>query len=179
MTSELSPHYLCLTVKDIEFLASNKKLTPPVRSKEDKDALIKGVLDGTLDTFATDHAPHTQEEKSRSLSEAPFGIIGFETALSLYLEVFYHTQKLSPLSFIKMLTINPASVLNIPRGSISKGDIADITIINPEYSWKYDVNKSLSKSRNSPFHKKTLKGKALYTIVNGKIVHKELNVNYN
>ncbi|OGI18854.1 MAG: hypothetical protein A3B68_06400 [Candidatus Melainabacteria bacterium RIFCSPHIGHO2_02_FULL_34_12] len=179
ITAEVAPHHLILTDEDIQDFDTNKKMNPPVRSKEDKDALIKGVLDGTLDTFATDHAPHTQEEKSRSLSEAPFGIIGFETALSLYLEVFYHTQKLSPLSFIKMLTINPASVLNIPRGSISKGDIADITIINPEYSWKYDVNKSLSKSRNSPFHKKTLKGKALYTIVNGKIVHKELNVNYN
>jgi len=147
-------------------------MNPPLRSKEDQEALIKGVLDGTLDTFATDHAPHTQEEKSRSIVEAPFGITGFETALPLYLEVFHHTKKLSPLEFVKKLTINPAKILRIPRGSISINDIADITIIDPNYVWNYDVTSTFSKSKNSPFHKRTLKGKALYTIVNGQVVYK-------
>ena len=171
ITAEVTPHHLVLRDKDIQDFNPNKKMNPPLRSQDDQEFLIKGVLDGTLDVFATDHAPHTQEEKSKSIVEAPFGIIGFETALPLYLEVFYHTKKLSALNFIKQLTINPANVLNIPRGSISIGDIADITIIDPEYSWTYDINSSLSKSRNSPFHMRTLKGKAMYTIVNGKVIY--------
>ena len=152
ITAEVTPHHLVLTDEDIQDFNPNKKMNPPLRSKEDQEALVKGVLDGTLDTFATDHAPHTFEEKSRSIIDAPFGIIGFETALPLYLEVFYHTKKLSPIDFIKKLTVNPGKVLSIPRGSIEIGDIADITIINPNLSWTFDVNSSLSKSRNSPFH---------------------------
>lgn len=172
ITAEVTPHHLVLTDEDIQDFNPNKKMNPPLRSKEDQIALVKGVLDGTLDTFATDHAPHTIEEKSRSIVEAPFGIIGFETALALYLEIFYHTKKLSPIDFIKKLTLNPASVLNIPRASISLHDIADITIINPDKEWTYNVNDSFSKSRNSPFHLRKLKGKAVYTIVNGQIVYK-------
>lgn len=176
ITCEVTPHHLILTDEDIQDFNTNKKINPPLRSKEDREALIKAVLDGTIDAFATDHAPHTHEEKSRSIVEAPFGIIGFETALGVYLEVFYHTKKLSPLQFIKILTVNPASILNIPRGSISIGDIADITIIDPEFSWTYDVNSSFSKSRNSPFHMRKFKGKAICTIVNGKIVYEHKNL---
>ncbi len=172
VTGEVTPHHLILTDEDIQDFDTNKKMNPPLRSKEDKAALVKGVLDGTLDAFATDHAPHTQEEKSRSLVEAPFGIIGFETALSLYLEVFYHTKKLTPIEFIKRFTVNPACVMGIPRGSINIGDIADITVIDPEFSWIYDVNSTKSKSKNSPFHNRKLKGKAIYTIVNGQVISK-------
>lgn len=172
ITAEVAPHHLVLSDEDIQDFNPNKKMNPPLRSKEDQVALINGVIDGVLDTFATDHAPHTVEEKSRSIVEAPFGIIGFETALPIYLQIFYHTKKLSPLEFIKRFTVNPASVLNIPRGSVSLGDIADITIIDPEMSWTYDVNSSFSKSRNSPFHKRQLKGKAVYTIVSGQVVCK-------
>ena len=172
VTAEVTPHHLVLSDEDIQDFNPNKKMNPPLRSREDQEELAKAVVDGTLDTFATDHAPHTQEEKSRSIVEAPFGIIGFETALPLYLEIFYHTKKLSTLDFIKKLTVNPASVLGIPRGSISIGDIADLTIIDPNLSWKYDVNFSFSKSRNSPFHQRSLKGKALYTIVSGEVVFK-------
>jgi len=171
ITGEVTPHHLVLTEEDIRDFDTNKKMNPPLRSNEDRDALVKGVLDGTLDTFATDHAPHTQEEKSRSIVEAPFGIIGFETALPLYLEVFYHTGQMKPLEFIKRFTVNPARVMNIPRGSISQEQIADITIIDPDYLWNYDVTQSKSKSRNSPFHKRKLKGKAVYTIVSGQIVY--------
>lgn len=173
ITAEVTPHHLVLTDECLQDFNPNKKMNPPLRSDEDRKALIEGVLDGTLDTFATDHAPHTNEEKSRSIVDAPFGIIGFETAVPLYLETFYHTKKLSALDFIKKLTVNPASVMGIPRGSISIGDIADITIINPEKEWTYDVCKSLSKSRNTPFNKKNLKGKSTCTIVNGKVVYKD------
>ena len=172
VTGEVTPHHLTLTDEDIQDFNPNKKMNPPLRSKNDQSALITGVLDGTLDTFATDHAPHTIEEKSRSIVEAPFGIIGFETALPIYLEVFYHTKRMTPMEVIRRLTVNPATVLDIPRGSISIGNIADITIINPDLEWEYDVTKTFSKSKNSPFHQKKLKGKAIYTIVNGNIVFK-------
>lgn len=173
ITAEVTPHHLVLTDECLQDFNPNKKMNPPLRSDEDRKALIEGVLDGTLDTFATDHAPHTNEEKSRSIVEAPFGIIGFETAIPLYLETFYHTKKLSPLEFIKKLTVNPASVMSIPRGSISIGDIADVTIIDPEKEWTYDVSQSLSKSRNTPFNNKKLKGKSVFTIVNGKVIYKD------
>ena len=175
ITAEVTPHHLALTDEDIQDFNTNKKMNPPLRSKEDREELIKAVLDGTIGVFATDHAPHTFEEKSRSIVEAPFGIIGFETALPIYLEIFYHTGKLSPLDFVKKLTVSPSSVLNIPRGSISLGDIADITVVDPGASWTYDVNGTFSKSRNSPFHKKKLKGKTIYTIVNGEIVFEDKN----
>ncbi|MBI2995728.1 MAG: dihydroorotase [Candidatus Melainabacteria bacterium] len=172
VTTEVTPHHLVLIDEDMQDYSPNKKMNPPLRSNSDKEALIKAVLDGVISVFATDHAPHTIEEKSSSLIEAPFGIIGFETALPLYLEVFYHSKLLSPLSFIKMLTLNPAKILNIPRGSISVNDVADITIIDPDFSWTYDVNNSFSRSRNSPFHNRKLKGKALFTIVSGEVVSK-------
>lgn len=170
ITAEATPHHLFLTDENLQDFNPNKKMSPPLRSKEDKEALIRGVLDGTINTLATDHAPHTQEEKSRSIVEAPFGIIGFETALAIYLEVFYHTKKMLPMEIIKMITVNPAKTLNIPRGSISVGDIADITIIDPELGWTYNATSSFSKSRNTPFHMQKFKGKAIYTIVNGNIV---------
>lgn len=173
VTAEVTPHHLVLTDECLQDYNPNKKMNPPLRSDEDRKALIEGVLDGTLDTFATDHAPHTQEEKSRSIVEAPFGIIGFETAIPLYLETFYQTKKMSPIDFVKRLTINPASVMGIPRGSISIGDIADVTIINPDKEWTYDVNKTYSKSKNTPFNNKKLKGKSICTIVNGKVVYKD------
>ena len=173
VTCEVTPHHLVLTDRDLQDFSTNKKMNPPLRSTEDREALIKGVLDGVISCFATDHAPHTIEEKSRSLTEAPFGITGFETALPIYLEVFYHTKKLSPLEIIKKLTVSPASTLNIPRGSISVGDIADITIINPELPWTYDIASTLSKSKNSPFHNRKFKGKTVFTIVSGNVVYKE------
>lgn len=170
ITCEVTPHHLVLTDEDIKDYDPNKKMNPPLRSKEDQESLINGVLDGTIDVLATDHAPHTIEEKSDSIIDAPFGIIGFETALPIYLGVFYHTKKLTPPELIKKLTLNPSKTLNIPRGSISIGDVADITIIDPNLNWTYDVTKSFSKSRNSPFHKRNFKGKAIYTIVNGEVV---------
>jgi len=170
ITGEVAPHNLILIDEDLEDFNPNKKMNPPLRSRLDREALVKAVLGGIIEVLATDHAPHTREEKSVSIMEAPFGIIGFETALPLYLEVFYHSKKMKPLDFIKLITSNPARILNIPRGSISKGDVADITIINPEYEWTYDVTASYSKSKNSPFDQRKLKGKAMTTIVGGKII---------
>ena len=173
VTCEVTPHHLVLTDEDLQDFSTNKKMNPPLRTKEDRDALISAVIEGTINCFATDHAPHTIEEKSRSLSDAPFGIIGFETALPIYLETFYHTKKLSPLEIIKKLTVSPASILNMKAGSISLGDTADIAIINPDLQWVYDVSTTSSKSKNSPFHNRKFKGKTICTIVNGNIVYKE------
>lgn len=172
ITCEVTPHNLLLCDEDLQDFSPNKKMKPPLRSKEDREALIKGVLDGVIEVLATDHAPHTREEKSVSVVEAPFGIIGFETALSIYLQVFYHSKLLKPVELIKLLTVNPAQVLGIPRGSIAVGEVADITIIDPEFKWTYDVNNSYSKSRNTPFNKREFKGKAKYTVVGGKVVSK-------
>lgn len=172
ITCEVTPHHLVLTDEGINDFNPNKKMNPPLRTKEDQASLISAVLDGVINTLATDHAPHTYEEKSRSFIEAPFGIIGFETALSIYLDVFYHSKKLPLLELIKLITINPANIMSIKKGSISIGDDADITIIDPDKEWVYDVNHSFSKSRNTPFHLRKFKGKAVYTIVNGEIVYK-------
>ena len=171
VSCEVTPHHLILSDEDLKDFNPNKKMNPPLRSMQDQNSLIKGVLDGVIEVFATDHAPHTSEEKSRSLCEAPFGITGFDTALPIYLEIFYATKKLTPINLIKMLTVNPARILNIPRGSISIGDIADITIIDPELKWQYNVNSTFSKSKNSPFNLRQFTGKAVCTIVNGKIVY--------
>lgn len=171
VTAEVTPHHLLLTDDSLGDYDTNKKMNPPLRAKEDLEALVEGVLDGTIEVFATDHAPHTYEEKSTSLVEAPFGVTGFETALPIYLGVFYHPKKLSPLDFIKLMTNNAAKVLNIPRGSIKVGDIADITIIDPEYDWTYDINKTQSRSKNCPYHDMKLRGKATHTIVAGDIVY--------
>ena len=172
VTAEVTPHHLVLSDEDIQDFDPNKKMNPPLRTIGDQNVLIDAVLDGTIDVFATDHAPHNIEEKSKSIIDAPFGIIGFETALPIYLKVFYHSKKMNPLEFIRKMTLNPASTLTIPRGSISKGDVADIAVIDPEYEWKYDVNTTFSRSKNSPFHMNKLKGKAIYTIVSGNIVYK-------
>ncbi len=172
VTAEVTPHHLVLSDEDIQDFDPNKKMNPPLRTIGDQNVLIDAVIDGTIDVFATDHAPHNIEEKSKSIIDAPFGIIGFETALPIYLKVFYHSKKMNPLEFIKKMTLNPASTLNIPRGSISRGDVADIAIIDPEYEWKYDVNTTFSRSKNSPFHMNKLKGKTIYTIVSGNIVYK-------
>lgn len=172
VTCEVTPHHLVLTDEDLQDFSTNKKMNPPLRTKEDQKSLIDGVLEGVVSCFATDHAPHTFEEKSQSLVEAPFGITGFETALPIYMEVFYHSGLLSPVEFIKRFTVAPASILNIPRGSVSIGDIADITIINPDSAWIYDVSTSFSKSKNSPFHKRKFKSRVTHTIVNGKVVYK-------
>lgn len=151
---------------------TNFKVNPPLRSAEDRDAIIEGLVDGTLDIIASDHAPHCSYEKEVEFDFAPFGMTGLETTLALSLMRLYHTKKMSLSDLIARMTINPARMLNLDRGTLSVGAPADITVFNPDLEWRFDLAESASKSKNSPFGGWKLKGRAILTIVGGKIVWK-------
>lgn len=151
---------------------TNFKVNPPLRSAEDRDAIIEGLVDGTLDIIASDHAPHCSYEKEVEFDFAPFGMTGLETTLALSLMRLYHTKKMSLSDLIARMTINPARMLNLDRGTLSVGAPADITVFNPDLEWRFDLAESASKSKNSPFGGWELKGRAILTIVGGKIVWK-------
>jgi dihydroorotase len=171
VTADTCPHYFSLTDDDVRIYDTNTKMNPPLRSKKDVEAIKKGLADGTIDCIATDHAPHTQEEKSREFDLAPFGIIGFETMLSLVLNELVDAKLLTLSQAIEKMSFNPAKIFNLHnRGSLKEGSIADITIIDPQYEYKFEKEDILSKSKNSPFIGKTFKGRALTVIVRGKTV---------
>ncbi|MGB9601550.1 MAG: dihydroorotase [Verrucomicrobiia bacterium] len=150
---------------------TNFKVNPPLRSAEDRAAIIEGIVDGTLDTIASDHAPHCIFEKEVEFDQAPFGMTGLETSLALSLMRLYRTGKLNLMGLIARMTVNPARIFNIDRGTLGIGKIADVTVIDPEAEWTFDLEQSASKSRNSPFGGWNLKGRAIITIVAGRIVH--------
>ncbi|MGA1194993.1 MAG: amidohydrolase family protein, partial [Candidatus Latescibacterota bacterium] len=147
------------------------KMSPPLRAKEDQDAVIAGLQDGTIDALATDHAPHTNQEKLRAFTEAPNGILGFETAVGILFTKLVHTHILSLNDTIAKLSIEPARILGIEGGTLSIGKMADITVIDPNQEWIVDANQFKSKSRNTPFHGWTLKGRAILTMLGGRITH--------
>lgn len=171
VTAEASPHHIALTDEDVRIYGTAGKMSPPLRAKEDQDAVITGLQDGTIDALATDHAPHTNEEKLRAFIEAPNGILGFETAVGILFTKLIHTNTLSPNDTLAKLTIEPARILGIDAGTLSLGKAADITVIDPNQEWVVDANQFKSKSRNTPFHGWTLKGRAIITMLNGRITH--------
>ena len=173
ITCETCPHYFSLTVNDVLESGVNAKMNPPLREEKDRIAIIEGLKEGTIDAIITDHAPHTEEEKNKGLATAPNGIIGFETALSCEIMNLVDTGDISYLDLVKLTSYNPAKLLKIDRGTIEVGKIADITIFNPDEKYIYTKDKIVSKSKNSPFIGKELKGKVKYTIVNGNIVYQE------
>lgn len=173
ITCETCPHYFSLTVNDVLESGVNAKMNPPLREEKDRLAIIEGLKEGTIDAIITDHAPHTEEEKNKGLATAPNGIIGFETALSCEIMNLVDTGDISYLDLVKLTSYNPAKLLKIDRGTIEVGKIADITIFNPDEKYIYTKDKIVSKSKNSPFIGKELKGKVKYTIVNGNIVYQE------
>ena len=172
VTCEASPHHIALTDEDVRIYGTAGKMSPPLRSKEDQEAVIAGLQDGTIDALATDHAPHTIEEKFRLFTEAPNGILGFETAVGILFSKLIHTNLLSLTDTIKKLTVEPARILGIDAGTLSLGKPADITIIDPNLEWIVDANQFKSKSRNTPFHGWTLKGQVVMTILGGRITHR-------
>ncbi|MDR1511213.1 MAG: dihydroorotase [Endomicrobium sp.] len=179
VTAETCPHYFALTDNDVKVYDANTKINPPLREKEDIDAIKRGLADGTIDCIATDHAPHTQEEKNKEFDLAPFGIIGFETLLSLVLSELVYTGVLSFYEAISKMTSNPARIFNLEgRGTLKEGSIADITIIDTEYFYKFEKKEIVSKSKNSPFIGRKFKGGAVMTIVGGNIVW-DLNNKFN
>ena len=173
ITCETCPHYFSLTVNDVLESGVNAKMNPPLREEKDRLAIIEGLKEGTIDAIITDHAPHTEEEKNKGLATAPNGIIGFETALSCEIMNLVDTGDISYLDLVKLTSYNPAKLLKIDRGTIEVGKIADITIFSPDEKYIYTKDKIVSKSKNSPFIGKELKGKVKYTIVNGNIVYQE------
>lgn len=173
VTCETAPHYFTLTEGEVESYNTNAKMNPPLRTEEDVKAIVKGLKDGTIDAIATDHAPHLIEEKNVEFGNAAFGIVGFETALPLVLTELVDTGVLGLSKVIEKLTSNPAKILSLKRGSFMTGYPGDATIIDPKKAWTVDIKSFHSKSRNSPYNGWKLKGKAVATIVSGKLVMKD------
>ena len=170
VTCEVTPHHFTLIDEDVQY-DSRYKMNPPLAAREDREALIAGLADGTVDAIATDHAPHEPALKDVEFDRAPFGILGFETAIALSLEQLVHTGRLSLMRMVELFTTGPAQVLGIER-KIAAGQPADLTIFSTTHEWIYDVKQSPGKSRNSPFDARTFKGAPMATIVAGRIVHK-------
>ena len=171
ITGEICPHHIALTDESVRGFDTNYKMNPPLRTAQDVDALLEGIADGTVTILASDHAPHCAFEKEVEFDMAPFGILGLETELGLFLDILIHKKKVIDLPrLIEMYTVNPARLLKLDRGTLSVGAVADVTLINPGLEWTVDKHASFSRSRNTPFHGWELKGRAVRTIVAGKTV---------
>jgi dihydroorotase len=170
VTAEATPHHFMLTDEAILDYDTNAKVNPPIRAREDVDAIREGLKDGTIDVIATDHAPHTEDEKKVEFDLAPFGISGLETALPLSLKLV-KDDVLSLPDVIKKLTFNPAEIVKIGRGTLKLGAVADVAIFDPDNVILVDRMKFRSKGKNSPFHGWRLTGRVEYTIVGGRIVY--------
>jgi len=169
VTCEVTPHHFTLIDEDVQY-DSRYKMNPPLAAREDRKALVEGLADGTVDAIATDHAPHEPALKDVEFDRAPFGILGFETALALSLEQLVHPGRISLMRLVELFTTGPARVLGIER-KIAGGQPGDLTIFSTTRKWTYDVRQSPSKSRNSPFDARTFTGAPMATIVAGKIVY--------
>src|SRR4051794_2715370 len=171
ISGEVCPHHIALTDDAIQNFDTNCKMNPPLRTKDDVAALLEGIADGTIEILCSDHAPHAQFEKEVEFDTAPFGIVGLETELGLFLDLLVHKNKTIELPrLIEMYTVNPARLLQIDAGTLSEGHAADITLIDPDLEWTVDASQFQSMSRNTPFNGWKLKGRAVRTIVGGKTV---------
>ena len=169
--AEVTPHHIALNDSAVLEYGSLAKMNPPLRSEEDRLRIIEGLKEGTIEIIATDHAPHTAEEKSKEITKAPSGIIGLETSFSICYENLVLTKEITLMKLIELMSTNPARIYGLEGGEISQGKIADLAIIDLESEYKIDKYKS--KSSNTPFKDKTLRGEVLYTISEGKIVFKK------
>jgi dihydroorotase len=173
ISGETCPHHIALTDESIQNFDTNYKMNPPLRTQADIDALLAGVADGTLDILASDHAPHARFEKEVEFDQAPFGILGLETELGLFLDILVHKTKTIELPrLIEMFTANPARLLKLNAGTLSTGVAADVTLIDADLEWTVDSGASESLSCNTPFDGWKLRGRAVRTIVGGKTVWK-------
>lgn len=169
--AEVTPHHIALNDSAVLEYGSLAKMNPPLRSEEDRLRIIKGIKEGTIEIIATDHAPHTAEEKSKEITKAPSGIIGLETSFSICYENLVLTEEISLMKLIELMSTNPARIYGLEGGEISQGKIADLAIIDLDSEYKIDKYKS--KSSNTPFKDKTLRGEVLYTISEGILVYKK------
>ena len=173
VTCEATPHHFTLTDQAVLEQGANAKVNPPLRSAADVEAVVEGLRDGTVDAIASDHAPHAPELKAKPLAgEAPFGLIGLETALGLALTRLVHTGKISLWHLVSLMSTNPARIVNQPYGRLSVGGPADITLFDPGLEWTYHAAAGRSQSRNSPFDGWVLKGAVTATVVAGRVVYR-------
>jgi dihydroorotase len=170
VTAEVTPHHLALTDEVIRGYDTNTKMAPPLRAARDREALRDGLADGALDCVATDHAPHAAYEKDVEYTAAPFGVVGLETALPVVLDLV-HSQRLGALDAIRRLTVGPAGVLRLRTGTLEVGAVADLALLDPEAIWKLEATGLHSRSRNSSFLGRELRGRVLRTWVGGRAVH--------
>jgi len=170
VTAEATPHHLILTDERVEGFDTDAKMNPPLRSPQDREAVRQGLADGTLDVYATDHAPHHYDEKEQAFADAPNGIIGLETSLGLGLTHVVGEGLIDLPTLIQRMSVAPAEAFSLPGGTLAPGSPGDVTIIDPEDTWTVDRDLFVSKSRNTPFHGWELKGLAHYTIVGGVVV---------
>ena len=172
-TTEVTPHHLTLTDECVDPRDSSTKVNPPLRTARDVEAMVAGLLDGTIEMIVTDHSPHAPEEKDREYIYAPSGFPGLETALGVLMTDLVHTGKVPLATLIERMSYGPARVFKLNAGTLGEGAPADVTVIDPELQWTVDVNKFYTRGRHSPFNGRQLKGKAVLTVVDGKIVMKD------
>jgi dihydroorotase len=169
VTCEVTPHHLLLTEECCAEYDTNYKVNPPLRSQKDVEALKQAISEGLVDALASDHAPHLQSEKELEFLTAPFGIASLECVLGLNVKALIEPKILDWPGLIRLMTVNPAKIIGIDKGTLSRGKQGDVTIIDPDAQWQIDVNKFISKSRNCPYHGWTVKGKVEKTIVGGEV----------
>lgn len=173
VTAEVCPHHFTLTEDDIEGADTNYKMNPPLRSKADRQALMEGLKNNIMDVISTDHAPHHADEKAKPMAEAPFGIVGLETAYALTNSELVEKGYLTPWQLAEKMSVNPAKVLGMDKGCIGEGKEADIVITNPKEEYVIDVNEFASKGKNTPFNGRKVTGRVKYTILSGEIVYED------
>ena len=173
LTCETCPQYFTLTEDEVLTQGAMARVNPPLRTRNDVAGIVAGLRDGTIDVIATDHAPHSAEEKARSLTRAPSGMIGLETSLAIALTQLYHTRRMDLPAIIKRMSTTPADILRLPRGRMSLGAQADLVLFDPDEEWTVDPEQFASKARNTPFAGWKVKGKVKYTIVKGEVIYQE------
>ena len=171
VTCETCPHYYSFTVEEVLKSGVNAKMNPPLREEKDRQAIIKGLKDGTIDAIITDHAPHAADEKAKGLASAPNGIIGFETALAATITNLVAPGHITYLDMVRLMSYNPAKLLKLNKGEIKEGKDADFTIFDSNKKYTYTEDMIVSKSHNTPWIGKELQGEVKYTIVNGRVVY--------
>ncbi len=172
VSAEVCPHHFTLSTDDIKTPDANYKMNPPLRTKEDVEALREGLKEGVMDVISTDHAPHSAEEKRQPIEKAPFGIVGLETSVALTMTELVDTGILTPMQMAEKMSYNPAKILGIDRGSLAEGKIADVTVIDPAAEYRIDASEFVSKGKNTPFDGRNVKGRVVATICGGKTVYR-------
>jgi dihydroorotase len=172
VTAESTPHHFTLTDESLRGFDANHKMSPPLRTAADVEAIVAGLVDGTIDCIATDHAPHAREKKMLEFDRAPFGILGLETAVGLAVTRLVATGRMGWPRLVEAMSTLPARILGINRGTLRPGAVADITLIDPDVTWQVDSTRLQSRSVNTPFDGWTLRGRAVATIVGGRVKHR-------